>query len=166
MFHKKSVCERRENGLRILVMSDSHGRKSIVEKIIEQQPSAEHIIFLGDGVKDIEDASYLYPQKQFHIVSGNCDFYSDYKSTDTLTVCGVKILFTHGHNYKVKFSTDALENEARSLGAKIALYGHTHVGNIEYKDDLYIMNPGTAVYSYMIIDITPGDIAPNIISVK
>ncbi|MDD4699726.1 MAG: YfcE family phosphodiesterase [Oscillospiraceae bacterium] len=151
--------------MRILVMSDSHGRKSVIEKIIEKQPLAEHIIFLGDGVQEMEEVSYLYPDKQFHLVSGNCDFYSNYKSTDTLTVCGVKIMFTHGHNYKVKYSTDELENQARSVGAQIALYGHTHVHNIEYKDGLYIVNPGTVASSYAVIDITTKDIVPIIINV-
>jgi len=74
-------------------------------------------------------------------------------------------MFTHGHNYKVKYSTDELENKARSLGAKIALYGHTHVSNIEYKDGLYIVNPGTVASSYLVIDITAKDIVPIIINV-
>jgi len=146
-------------------MSDSHGRKSLIEKIIEQQPLAEHIIFLGDGASEMEEVSYIYPEKQYHIVSGNCDFNSNYKSTDTLTVCGVKIMFTHGHNYRVKYCTDDLENEARSLYAQIVLYGHTHVSNIEYKDGLYIVNPGTVSSSYLVIDIAAKAIVPIIVNV-
>ncbi len=62
--------------MRIIVISDTHGRSSLIEKIIEAQPEAKHVFFLGDVVRDIEDLPYIYPTHTFHIVSGNCDYAS------------------------------------------------------------------------------------------
>ena len=40
--------------MRIVVMSDSHGRVDRVKQVIEQQSEAELFIFLGDGTKDFQ----------------------------------------------------------------------------------------------------------------
>ena len=42
--------------MRIVVMSDSHGRADRVKQVIEQQPQAELFIFLGDGLRDFRQA--------------------------------------------------------------------------------------------------------------
>ena len=39
---------------------------------------------------------------------------------------GIKIFFTHGHKWGVKYSTDRLFYKAKEIGAQIALFGHTH----------------------------------------
>ena len=74
--------------MRIIVISDTHGRPSLIEKIIEAQPDAKDIFFLGDLIKDIEDMPFMYPSRNFHIVSGNCDYGSTYKTADAVTVGG------------------------------------------------------------------------------
>lgn len=61
--------------MRIVVISDSHRRSGNIKKILDAQQSARHIFFLGDVTGDIEDLIRLYPDKTFHIVSGNCDFF-------------------------------------------------------------------------------------------
>ena len=46
--------------------------------------------------------------------------------------------------------------KAKSTGAAIALYGHTHQSVTAYDDGLHIMNPGSiAKGEYGAIDITP-----------
>ena len=40
--------------MRILVLSDSHGRASRLEEIREAQSTAKHVFFLGDVLKDAE----------------------------------------------------------------------------------------------------------------
>ena len=59
-----------------------------------------------------------------------------------------------------------LECAARDRKADIALYGHTHQAEIEYRDGLYLMNPGSlhgSYGTYGIIDITPAGLVPNIV---
>lgn len=157
--------------MRIVVISDSHKRTGIIDKILESQPEAKHVFFLGDNASDIEDFEYLYPDKIFHTVCGNCDYNSFLPTVGIETVNSVKVLYTHGHTYGVKYGTERLAECARQSGCKIALYGHTHISKTLYEDGLWIVNPGSCSSpregraSYAVIDITPSGIMPIIIEV-
>ncbi len=152
--------------MRILVISDSHGRTSKIEQAIENEKEAKHIFFLGDCVKDIEDYPFIYPDRTFHIVSGNCDYSSVLKSADKVTLAGKNIFFTHGHHLSVKSGTERLKQFAKVEKADIVLYGHTHVAKTEYANGVHFVNPGS-LYSaregstgYAVIDIEESGIIP------
>ena len=155
--------------MRIVVISDSHKRSDIVEKILYAQPDASHVFFLGDNAGDIEDLQYIFPNKIFHILSGNCDYFYNYPSSSMVSVAGKKIFFTHGHTLSVKYGVENLLKTTRQNGCDIALYGHTHVANILYEDGIYIVNPGSCSQSrngkesYAVIDIEPNGIMPIIV---
>lgn len=158
--------------MRIVVISDSHRRSSVIDKILSAQPQARHVFFLGDNVADIEDFEYLYPDKVFHIVCGNCDYASLAQTVGVEIIEGVKILYTHGHTFGVKHGTARLLEAAKQNGSKIVLYGHTHVSEILYEDGIYIVNPGSCSSprdfkppSYAVIDITEKGIMPIIVNV-
>ena len=157
--------------MRIVVISDSHKRSHIIDKILSAQPEARHIFFLGDVLEDIEDYPLLYPEKTFHTVSGNCDYFSNVSSVGTVTLEGKKILYTHGHNFYVKGGVGPLINAARQNTCDIVLYGHTHVPQILYEDGLYVVNPGSCAQSrngpptYAVIDITDKGIMPIIFKI-
>ena len=57
--------------------------------------------------------------------------------------CGTNVFVSHGHYYGVYGSPVALCDAARENGATLALYGHTHVPNASYIDDVYAVNPGS-----------------------
>ncbi len=154
--------------MRILVMSDMHGRKNNFEKAIEAQPTAKNVIFLGDGASAAESESGFFPDRKFHIVSGNCDFASSLPTVGILEINGVKILITHGHTYRVKYGTEALFEGAKAAGVQLVLYGHTHIPKIEYTNGIYLVNPGPLCgspnpASYATVDLEKGGIFPNII---
>ena len=157
--------------MRILVISDSHKRSDIIEKILYSQPTAEEVFFLGDNERDIEDMQYIFPQKKFHIVSGNCDYCSLLPSSAVASVLGKKIFYTHGHTLSVKYGIGNLLKAAKQNGCDIALYGHTHTSNIVYEDGIYIVNPGSCAQprdsraSYAVIDIEKNGIMPIIVEV-
>ena len=157
--------------MRIVVISDSHGRTGVIDKILSSQPDARHVFFLGDKVSDIEDFEFLYPKKTFHIVCGNCDYFSMIPAVGLENLNGVRILYTHGHTLNVKYGTQRLIEAAAQNNAQIVLYGHTHVSEILYEDGLYIVNPGSCSSpregraSYAVIDITDSGIMPIIIEV-
>lgn len=44
--------------MRITVISDSHGRGSVVDRIIRRESNSQAVIFLGDVTNDIEDFVY------------------------------------------------------------------------------------------------------------
>lgn len=155
----------------ILVISDTHGRVSEIEKAIEAHHDITHIFFLGDCVRDIEDMPYIYPDKDFHIVEGNCDGYTNFKSSECITLYGKRILFTHGHTFGVKLGMERLYEEAKRQSADLVLFGHTHSAKTEYANGRYFVNPGSlysgseGYRSYAIVDITDSGIMPSIIRV-
>ena len=156
--------------MRILVISDSHGKTSAIEKAIESQPTAKHIFFLGDCVRDIEDFTFIYPDRFFHLVSGNCDYSSMLKSVDAVTVEGVRILFTHGHPFSVKSGMARIREAAAQNGAQLVLFGHTHISYTEYSNGIHFVNPGSLSHGdggagYAVVDIEPSGIRPIIIKI-
>lgn len=157
--------------MRIIVLSDSHGNVSRLDAAVMAQKQARHVFFLGDCVSDIERVAAFRSDRIFHIVKGNCDFLSDMPELSFITLENTKIMFAHGHTLSVKYSTDRLFCRAKTAGAQIALYGHTHIAGSEYRDGIYAVNPGSVAESrsgpdsYAVIDITPNGIMPVIIKI-
>ena len=155
--------------MRIVVISDSHKRTAVIDKILNNQKDATHVFFLGDNTADIEDFEFMYPEKKFYIVCGNCDYYSTHPVFGLENICGKRILFTHGHTISVKYGIQRLRELAKENKCDIALFGHTHVSQIVYEDGLYLVNPGSCSQSrngppsYAVIDITQNGIMPIII---
>ncbi len=141
--------------MRILVLSDSHGDRYNVLRVLSLHPEADYIFFLGDGENDIKPYVQKHPEKNFVLVKGNCDFGSDLNECEVVSVSGKKIYLTHGHRELVKYGTEMLDYSAREKDAQIALYGHTHIQKVEYCNGLYIFNPGSLREScYGMVDIT------------
>lgn len=157
--------------MRILVISDTHGKHRAIAEIIEKHNDIDHIFFLGDLVKDIEEIKEEYKQKNYYIVSGNCDGFSLYKNTDIGIINGVKILFTHGHSYGVKGGIEKLCEAARARECKLALFGHTHAPLTVYDNGITLVNPGSLTCSrqgpntYAIVDVLPSGIVTSILEV-
>jgi putative phosphoesterase len=155
--------------LRIVVVSDTHGKTARLEEVILQQAKADYFIHLGDCVGDVEEAKFDFPGKMFLNVPGNCDFASPLPVEDEFVVCGKRIFYTHGHKYYVKSGYSRIIHEAVTRHADILLFGHTHAAYTAYENGLYIMNPGslshphTGMPTYGVIDITPAGIVTNIV---
>lgn len=139
----------------ILVFSDSHGSASEMNRIIRRNKSANVIAFCGDGHGDIEKLQAQYPEKQFYCVKGNCDWYCDFPSLLTVTLCGKKFVITHGHCQYVKQGTDHLVSLGRQENADIILFGHTHSQLTTVEDGILLVNPGSVGYhsEYTTIEI-------------
>ena len=156
--------------MRILVISDSHGRSSRIEEAIMAQPDAKHIFFLGDRLQDIDYLPELYPDRTFYSVPGNCDFGSFEPTTRNIIIGGKKILYTHGHEFSVKSGITRLLSFAKNAGADIVLYGHTHIATTLYEDGINIINPGSlgrgqSFCSYAVVDIMENGVMPIIIKI-
>ena len=157
--------------MRILVLSDSHRNTRVIDKILSAQPDAEHVFFLGDNISDIENFEYLYSDKKFHSLSGNCDFASMAPSVGVEIIDKIKILYAHGHTFSVKGGIGNILKTAKQNECKILLFGHTHVALTLYEDGVYIVNPGSCSQprdgapSYAVIDVTEKGIMPIIVRV-
>lgn len=139
---------------RIIVMSDSHGRVDNVISVLEKHKNAELVIFCGDGQKDIETAEALFDNIKFEKVCGNCDFFSDLPAKSITFFEGIKILFSHGHIFSVKYGYSQIINEAKKENADFCIFGHTHNQYCDYCDNIYVLNPGSiGSGNYALIDI-------------
>lgn len=152
--------------MRILVVSDTHRDFGALHHAIQTQPKAEIVLHLGDGEEELMQVKLMFPEKMIVGVRGNCDFGSQLPWEDELPVEGKRIFYTHGYTYQVKMTLYNLECAARDRKADIALYGHTHQADIDYRNGLYLMNPGSlhgSYGTYGTIDITPAGLVPNIV---
>lgn len=130
--------------MRILVVSDTHGDISNVERLLSKDKNFEMIIHLGDCCRDAANIERKYPEIQVEAVYGNCDFMvGEVPSERLIEVGGKRIFATHGHIYSVKYGTDRLVNTARDMKADILLFGHTHVSSLIEGEDYVLLNPGS-----------------------
>ena len=140
--------------MKILIVSDSHGRLDSLMEIWERE-IPDVVISAGDYSKDVEELSYIHEESKYYIVRGNCD-YMDHNTEDILEfeLLDKKIFLTHGHLYGVKTSYDYLKMESEDRGADLCIFGHTHIPYLE-KDGMILFNPGAVkdgVYGILEID--------------
>lgn len=145
--------------MRILVFSDSHGNTARMTDAILMHKEADMIVHLGDGERDIDKIRDIIGSTPLIQVCGNCDFGSVLCENEYIFAKGIKILCTHGHMEGVKHGPQMLYAKAKSAGAHIALYGHTHNAVTYYDDGFYAMNPGSIREGcYGVVDITDSGI--------
>ena len=131
--------------MRILVISDSHGRNDDVKGVLEQVGEIDMLIHCGDVergdqyIRDIAGCPVV-------MVAGNNDYYLDLPSEETIEVEGYRIWVTHGHPYYVNSGVDYLREYGEMHDVDVVMYGHTHVPFIEIGDDMTILNPGSISY--------------------
>lgn len=134
-----------------LVISDSHGDVANVRRAIDSAKRVDGIIFLGDGIRDIEYIKSTLNIPNLYAVLGNCDrfsSFSEYKKVECLTFEGKRIVITHGDLYGAKYGDGGLISLAKEYGADVVLYGHTHIARESHADGIYLCNPGSIASSY------------------
>ena len=127
--------------MKVLVVSDSHGRTSNLEKVLEEV-KPDMLIHLGDL-----EGSEIFIQARVNcpveMVPGNNDYFSELKPEKLIKVGPYKVFITHGHRYGVHYGTDRIKEWARSMGADIVMFGHTHLPLLDESDSIVVLNPGS-----------------------
>ena len=129
--------------MKIAVFSDTHKKISGVQQIVLKE-KPDLILHLGDHIRDAYRLRELFPELPLECVPGNCDYAPAESDMKCITVQGVTLMLTHGHNYRVKYETASLFNAAYFQRADMVLYGHTHRPVNDWVEGLYVVNPGTA----------------------
>ena len=140
--------------MKLLVFSDSHSSVRNIEKALEIHGGVcDFVIFLGDGLRDIEYLKSKYPQITFFAVKGNCDIFSssDYQNYSVLDLGGIRILVTHGHLFGVKGGYERISRFAAENEADYCFFGHTHqplddIFELENGQRVHLFNPGSIGY--------------------
>lgn len=159
--------------MKILVISDTHGKiDKLVSSIASRKEKYSKLIFLGDYIEDGEKIAKILGL-DYEIVAGNGDYFSSYREEKLIEIENTKIFLTHGHKYKVNYGIDTLYYKALELGAKIVLFGHTHIPVNLVDNNILFMNPGSPTYprtleknlTYGEIVIKEGNIDSKIVSI-
>lgn len=146
--------------MRVLIISDTHGRHSGLDRALEEAGRIDMFIHLGDveggegyinGVVDCEK----------HMVRGNNDFFSDLPAEQEFYIGKYKVFISHGHLYYVSLDTEHIRREGAARKADIVMFGHTHKPYFEQRDGMTVLNPGSASFprqeghrgSYMVMEI-------------
>ncbi len=132
-----------ECGMKVLIISDTHGHEENLKKVLEREGMPDHVIHLGDS----EDSG-IHMRKMLdcplHIVAGNCDFFSDLPKVAIVELGGHRIMLTHGHYHYVSVGTRDLLEEAKVNGCDIVMFGHTHRPFFDQSDsEVTVLNPGS-----------------------
>ena len=128
--------------MRILVMSDSHGQVDNMALCVARV-EPDHILHLGDCVRDAEKLARQFPSIPMTTVPGNCDYGDPGEPERLIELGGKRILMMHGHTRGVKYNAQRAVYAARECSADVLLFGHTHRPVVDFDGTLYVMNPGT-----------------------
>ena len=153
--------------MKILVVSDSHGQDLYLAKALDREWPVDAMLHLGDSQEDQEEFAYILAGENvpLYMVKGNCDYDPSYPMQLVVELGGHRILMTHGHMCSVSYGTQELVYKARENDCSIAVYGHTHVPEIDDSTPgLLILNPGSITFprqrgrkrSYLILELEAG----------
>ncbi len=146
--------------IRIGVISDSHGSAQMIKKAAAALKGCDYIYHLGDHASDIDALADSVCAKLVYL-RGNCDFLSSQPARSLSDICGIRVYAAHGHRENVKDGLYRLSLSAAECGAKLVLYGHTHIPNVENDGDRIFVNPGALKDGrYGVIEIENGKMRP------
>ena len=146
--------------MRILIVSDTHSYNRNYLELLPRLGTLDMIIHCGD----VEGSEYTLTQATdcpVMMIAGNNDFFTDLPRELEFNIGRYKVWVTHGHNHRVYMGNQTIKTAARSRGADIVCFGHTHVPVLEREDDLVVINPGSISYprqnnhrpSYVLMEI-------------
>lgn len=140
--------------MKILIISDNHGRLNYLEAILSRD-NFDRVIHCGDSEVDRLFINNI------DIVKGNSYLDPDYPYLKIFNVEGLKILITHGHLHNVHNGLNSLLYKALQEKIDIVCFGHTHIPLITEEKGVLFVNPGSlsmprgeSQSSYMIMEIT------------
>ena len=134
--------------MRILLVSDSHGNCSALDKLLKIYPNMDLYLHAGDLEADEQSI------RPFDCVKGNCDRYSRLPERRIIHTPFGTLFMTHLPYLPIDI--------VKQYNVKIFIHGHTHRRKFELIDGIYHINPGAISFprdgfdlSYAILTITP-----------
>ena len=155
--------------MKILVISDTHGRLDAAENVLTHfENELDGVIHLGDHIDDVVGLRRMFPRFIYWSVKGNCDFARGPEYIVT-QIEGHRIFMCHGHRLDVRYDVSRLVYAALENECEIAMYGHTHCPVSDAEEGVKIYNPGSIALprqgrtkTFGILDITHESVKMNI----
>lgn len=131
--------------MKVLIVSDTHGRDENLERIIRKERPIDLLIHLGDM-----DGSESYIRSiagcRCEMVAGNNDFFSKLPRELEIKIGKYNVLMAHGHYYYVTVGHENIKTEGISRNKDIVMFGHTHRPLLDISDEIVVLNPGSLSY--------------------
>lgn len=147
--------------MKILLFSDNHRDRVAVKELVNKHPKVDYTICLGDSEMRESELTEL----NIFGVKGNYPFEPNFPKDLELVFEGVKVFFTHGHNYSVKLGIKRILNKAIYNQYEVVCFGHTHQPLCIESEGVILINPGSLSNSrsygqptYAILEITEKEI--------
>ncbi len=140
------------SAVRLLVVSDSHGRLDGITSLIQHTGLPDLLLHLGDHQNPLEEIARELDCPVLG-VAGNCDHWqpaANLPDNRLVILAGRRFFLTHGHRYQVKSGLDSLLQTAIQdpWRADFILFGHTHqqwIRQLVQEDrKIFVLNPGSA----------------------
>ena len=135
--------------MKVAVISDTHTRGSSRPVPSGAWPfleSADHILHAGD-VCDPALLDELKALAPLTVVMGNCDSFDvrDWGATDetTIELAGATVGMVHDSGMREGRRTRMRE---RFPGARVVVFGHSHMPVVDDDGDLLLLNPGSPTW--------------------
>ena len=124
----------------IIVMSDSHGDRDIVQAIKDKYLGQVDAIF-HNGDSELKSSDPIWDG--IYVVGGNCDYDAGYPDDLVTQLDNLTIAQTHGHLYHINFTWDKLDYFAQEAEADLCIYGHLHRPAAWQVEKTIFVNPGS-----------------------
>ena len=126
---------------KVLLVSDNHFNKRILNKLTEDFSDMNYYLHLGD--------SEMYEDELKHFISvrGNNDFDQSYPKERVITINDHNVFMTHGHHYISLGRYDLLIKRAKELACDVVFFGHTHRFTDVREDGIRLINPGSCSHN-------------------
>lgn len=128
--------------MKLLIVSDTHGKREEIREIIAREKPFDLLIHLGDVQGDEEYIESL-AGCPMELVKGNSDRNMEIPREKELILDNRKLFLTHGHCYGVNTTLDRIYLEGLRRNADVVLFGHTHVPLKLEERMLTLLNPGS-----------------------
>lgn len=142
--------------MKLVVFSDVHGEKAIINDILEANTDADYVLSLGDTEVDLD----FLVHNDIVMIKGNSRNDAGFVFERELEVEGFKIFMVHGHKHGVNRGLDKLAKHAIEEHYDIVLYGHTHIIDQRKVGGIQFLNPGSCARprnafppTYLILEI-------------
>ena len=150
--------------MKILIVSDTHGRDEKLEAAVAVEQPFDYLIHCGD-VEGREFFIEALAECPCTIVAGNNDFFIELPREDEIVLEVHKIMVTHGHNYGFSMDIYGISEETAARECEMVCFGHTHKPVIEKKNGVLVINPGSLSFprqegrqpSYAVMELHEGE---------
>jgi putative phosphoesterase len=133
--------------IKLLVVSDSHGNNSNIQRAIDMESPFDILVHCGDVEGSRSTIAPKEPPYEVIVVRGNCDYGNSLPLEREFKAGFFNVWVTHGDKYNVKYDEKLvnLKQVAGGKSADIVLFGHSHYAEIvkDTETGMILVNPGS-----------------------